>query len=127
MTNVTLKMSVFVLFLVCLSLISMTGTSYANVTCNVKVEAVYMTAGGGGVDSTGVMVNLRNTTGATIPGTTWANNTVRSFFIYKPLGNQGMAIALTALSNKTRVSVNIGGTATSGSLIMYVAVTQIAQ
>lgn len=127
MASITFKMSIFVLCLVFLSLISMTGTSYANVTCNVKVESVYMTAGAGGVDSSGVMVNLRNTTGSAIPGTTWANNTVRSFFIYKPLGNQGMAVVLTALSNKTRVLVNIGGTATPGSLILYVAVTQIAQ
>jgi hypothetical protein len=127
MAKTTVKMSLFVFCLVCLSLFSMNGTSYANVTCNVKVEAVYMTAGGGGVNSTGVMVNLRNTTGTTIPGTTWTNNTVRSFFIYKPLGNQGMAIVLTALSNKSSVSANIGGTATPGSLIMYVAVTQTAQ
>ena len=119
--------SLFVFCFVCLSLFAMYDTSYANVSCTVKVESVYMTAGSGGTDSSGVLTVLRNTTGATISGTTWTNNTLRSFYVYKPLGNQGLAILLTALSNKTKVTVNIAGTATTGSLIMNVAVTQLAQ
>lgn len=75
---------------------------------------------------TGAMVVLRNTTGAAIG--TWANTTTRGFYIAKVLGNQGMAVALTALSNKTKVAVSIAGTtAAAGSLINYIAVTQVAQ
>lgn len=127
MAKIYSRISFFVFCFVCLSLFTTYGTSFANVICTVKVESVYMTAGGGGTSSSGVVVVLRNTTGVIIPGTTWANNTARSFYVYKPLGNQGLAILLTALSNKTKVTVNIAGTATIGSLIMSVAVTQIAQ
>ena len=119
------KVSVVAFCFVCLMVFSTYGTSYANVTCNVKVESVYMTTPA--TTHTGVMVVLRNTTGATIPTTTWANNTVRSFYVSKPLGNPGMAVLLTALSNKTKVSANIAGTAANGSLIAFVAVTQIPQ
>lgn len=111
----------------CLFFLADLGTSYANVVCNVKIESAIMNPGAGGADSSGVLVNLRNTTGATIPGTNWANGAVRGFYLYRTLGDQGLAIALTALSTKTEVRANIAGTAAAGSLIMSIGVTQTPQ
>ncbi len=119
------KVSLIAFCFVCLIVLSTYSKSYANVTCVVKVESVYMVTPA--TTHTGVLVALRNTTGTTIPTTTWANNTVRSFFVSKPLGNSGLAILLTALSIKTKVTANIAGTADNGSLIAFVAVTQIPQ
>jgi hypothetical protein len=119
------KVSFFVFSFVCLSLLTTFGTSYADVACTVKVDAVYMTTPGS--TNTGVIAVLRNTTGATIAGTTWANNTARNFYVSTQLGNQGLAILLTALSNKTKVAVGISGTAVANSLLTAVAVTQTAQ
>lgn len=118
------KVSAIAFCLVCLMVLSTYGTSYASVKCTVKVESVFMTAPT--TTHTGAMVVLKNTTGATI-ASTWGNNTLRTFYLSKPLGNQGMAVFLTALSNKTKVTVGIAGTAVANSLINYVAVTQIAQ
>lgn len=117
------KVSLFAFCCVCLLVFSISGTSHAAVTCTVKVESVYMTTPA--ATHTGAMVVLKNTTGAAIG--TWANATTRTFYLAKILGNQGMAILLTALSNKTKVTVNIAGTALGGSLINFVAVTQVAQ
>lgn len=76
---------------------------------------------------TGVLALLRNTTGATIPATDWANNTMRAFYVSKSLGNQGLALLLTSLSNKTKIIVNISGTAVNGSLLQFIAATQVPQ
>ena len=88
---------------------------------------MHMSDGLVGADGSGVIVEFVNTTGATIPGTTWANNTWRRFNVYKPLGDQALAILLTALSNKTKVMAYIGGTATPGSLVFRVGATQVPQ
>lgn len=119
------RISVLTFCFVCLIIFSTSRTSHADVTCQVKVESVYMTTPT--TTHTGVLALLRNTTGGTIPTTDWANNTTRAFYLSIPLGNQGLAILLTALSNKTKVTVYISGTAANGSLIQFVAVTQIAQ
>ena len=124
MITTTSKVSLIAFCFTCLMVFSTYGTSYATVICTVKVESVYMTAPS--TTHTGALVVLRNTTGAAI-ASTWANNTVRRFFLSKPLGNQGMAVLLTALSNKTKVGVNIAGTAVEYSLINYVGVSQVAQ
>ena len=118
------KISLVTFCLVCLMVFSTYGTSHAVVRCTVKVESVFMTAPS--TTHTGAMVVLKNTTGATI-ASTWTNNTTRYFYLSKPLGNQGLAVFLTALSNKTKVTVGIAGTAVNNSLISYVAVTQVAQ
>lgn len=119
------KIFTFALFIACLIVISTYRTSHADVTCQVKIESVYMSTP---TDThTGVLALLRNTTGATIPNTDWSNNTTRAFYLAKPLGNQGLAILLTAISNRTKVTVYILGTAVNGSLIQYVAATQVPQ
>lgn len=123
--STTSKVSVISFCLIWFILLSTYGTSSATVTCTVKIDSVRMTSPT--TTYTGALVFLRNTTGSTITGTTWTNNTVRYFYLSKPLGSPGMAVILTALSNKTKVTVSIGGTALSGSLINWVAVTQIPQ
>ncbi len=118
-----LKISSFAFCFCCLFGFSTYGTSHANYVVTVKVEQVLMTASAS-TTTTGAGVNLRNTTGGAIG--TWAPNAVRRFYLYKPLGDQGLAILLTAISTGTKVLVNIVDV-TDGSLIMYLAATQVAQ
>lgn len=125
MAKKTLRISAFIFCFVCLMVFLTFQTSRADVTCQVKIESVYMSTPT--TTHTGVLALLRNTTGATIPTTDWANNTTRAFYLSPPLGNQGLAILLTALSNRTKVTVFISGTAANGSLIQFVAVTQVPQ
>lgn len=118
-----------VIVVICFSIFATFTTSYANVNATaVAVEQVTMAPGSGGTTS-GFYVILKNTSGVTIAGSSpaWTNNTTRGFYLSQPLGNAGLAIVLSALSNKTKVSANIAGTAASGSLIMTIGVTQISQ
>jgi len=119
------KITVLAFCFVCLMIFSTYRISHADVTCQVKIESVYMSTPT--TTHTGVLALLRNTTGATIPATDWANNTMRAFYVSKALGNQGLAILLTSLSNKTKITVNISGTAVNGSLLQFVAATQVPQ
>lgn len=119
------RIAVLTFCFVSLMTLSTYRISHANVTCQVKIESVYMATPT--TTHTGVLALLRNNTGATIPTTDWANNTTRAFYVSKLLGNQGLAILLTALSNKTKIMVNISGTAVNGSLLQVIAATQIPQ
>ncbi|MGB5231370.1 MAG: hypothetical protein WBN83_07610 [Desulfoprunum sp.] len=125
MAKMNSRISALVLCFVCLMVLSTTGTSHAEVICQVKIESVYMSTPT--TTHTGVLALLRNTTGATIPATDWANNTTRAFYVSKSLGNQGLALLLTSLSNKTKIIVNISGTAVNGSLLQFIAATQVPQ
>jgi hypothetical protein len=125
MAKMNSRISALVLCFVCLMVLSTTGTSHAEVICQVKIESVYMSTPT--TTHTGVLALLRNTTGATIPATDWANNTMRAFYVSKSLGNQGLALLLTSLSNKTKIIVNISGTAVNGSLLQFIAATQVPQ
>ncbi|MDD2465524.1 MAG: hypothetical protein PHI97_16120 [Desulfobulbus sp.] len=119
--------SFFAFCLVCLSFFTDLGTSHANVICRVKIESAIMIPKANDSNNSGIFVQLKNTTGSTIPGTNWASGTVRGFYLDKSLGDQGLAIALTALSNKTKIRVNISGTATKESIIKSIGVTQAPQ
>lgn len=124
MTTIS-KVSSIIFCLIGLIVISTYDTASAGIVCTAKVEYVRMIPPT--TTSTGTIVFLKNTSGNTISGTTWTNNTVRYFYLSKPLGTSGMAVILTALSTKTKIGVSIGGTATNSSLIEWVQATQIPQ
>jgi len=123
------KMCFYAFCWVCLSLFvtcwpAQAASKPTGVACTVSTDSVFMTSTGGGPKTSGVMVVLRNDTGATI-GPDWASGTTRPFYLYKTLGNQGMAVFLAAQANKTKVNVTLANTA-AGSLITNAGLTNIA-
>ena len=109
-----------------LALLGVFGASsdaFAVINCRVKISQIWMAAPPNST-TTGAVVELVNITGATIPGTTWANNTWRRFYVGSALGNQGLAILLSALTTKAQVDVFIEGTAEPSSLLTRVGITQ---
>lgn len=115
----SISLGIFTLFL--------SQNSFADVVCRVKVNQVFMAPTFSPSDTTGVIVELVNTTGSTIPGTSWTNNSWRRFYLYGPLGNQSLAILLTAMTTKTKVEAWIKGTALPSSLIFRIGGTQEPQ
>ena len=96
---------VYAKFLAVASLLALLGVfgassdALAVINTQVKVSQIWMAAPPNATTN-GVIVELINTTGRTIPGTTWTANSWRRFYVSQAVGNQGLAILLTAHSTQ---------------------------
>ena len=119
------KMAKFLAVALLLALLGVFGASsdaLAVINTQVKVSQIWMAAPPNATTN-GVIVELINTTGRTIPGTTWTANSWRRFYVSQAVGNQGLAILLTAHSTQKKVDVFIEGTAAASSLLTRVGIT----